>query len=137
MSGKANLYNSCGMAVIPRLFNPSGGFNKKKNLDKINENIRIALMTEKGTLIGDPLFGSNLYKILGYGKTTATASMIRTEIQAVMSDRFPELSLNKIDIDFDDRGVISIYIVYSIEYSNVNSNVTLEFIKNEGGYTYG
>lgn len=137
MSGKANLYNSSGIALVPRLFSPSGGFNKKKNLDKINENIRIALMTSRGTQIGDPSFGSNLYRILGYGKTTATASMIRTEIQSVMSDKFPELSLNRIDVDFDDEGVITIYIVYSIEYSNVNSNVTLEFIKNEGGYTYG
>lgn len=134
--GKINLYSSSGIAVKPRIFTGNGKVNVKHNLDKVAENIRLVLMTSRGTQIGNPSFGSNLYRILGYGKTSATASMVRTEIQDVFDETFPELSLEKIDVDFD-KNTILITIYYVIQYSNVNSNVVLEFINSEGGLING
>lgn len=129
---KTNLYNSSGMSVVPKLFNARGKWNTKSNLQKLEENIRFELMTSRGTQPGDPEKGSDIYKILFYGKTVATASRIRYEIERVLELKFPEVKIDKIDVEFLKNSV-KIYLNYSIQYSNVNSNVTLEFISNEEG----
>ena len=130
--GKANLYNARGAALVPKLFSDNGGWNEKSNLQKIEENIRIELMTSRGTQPGNPNMGSDIYKFLKYGKTSATASMIRYEIDRVFEEKFPELSIDRIDIEYE-HVTIRIYLYYRIKYSNIASNVTLEFINGEGG----
>ena len=87
--GKANLYNARGAALVPNLFNNNGGWNEKSNLQKIDENIRIELMTSRGTQPGNPNMGSDIFRYLKYGKTSATASMIRYEIDRVFEEKFP------------------------------------------------
>lgn len=134
--GKANLYNSSGIAVVPNLFNNSGGFNYKTNLSKVEENLRVELMTSKGTQPGDPTMGSDIYKYLKYGNNSGTATMIRYEIDRIFEEKFPELSIEKIDVEFI-KNTVKIYLYYKIEYSNVNSNMTLEFINSEGGNNIG
>lgn len=129
---KANLYNSAGIALVPSLFNSRGGISRKTNLEKVEENIRIALMTSRGTMIGNPDFGSDIYKILYYGANSATASRIRYEIERVFEKEFPELSIESIDIEFL-KNTVKMYLYYKIQYSNISSNVTLEFINGEGG----
>ena len=133
---KANLYNSSGFAVMPKLFRDEGNCNTKKNLNKVEENIRIELMTSRGTQPGDPNMGSDIYKLLYRGNNSATATMIRYEIDRVFEEKFPELSIERIDIEFNQESAI-LHLYYKIEYSNVNSNMTLEFIRNEGGYVSG
>lgn len=125
---KANLYDSSGIAMVPNLFTERGGFQYKTNLQKIEENIRIALMTSRGTTPGNPDFGSDLYKLLQYGANSATATRIRYEIDRVFEKEFPELSIDSIDVEFIGS-TIKIYLYYRIKYSNVNSNVTMEFIQ--------
>ena len=89
-------------------------------------------MTSKGTLIGDPAYGSNLYKIIYYGNTAATASRIRYEIADCLAIYYPQVKIKNVDVEFKNNSVI-MNIHYNIDYSNVSSNMMLEFIKNEGG----
>lgn len=133
---KANLYNSSGFAVVPKLFKDEGNCNIKKNLEKVEENIRIELMTSRGTQPGDPNMGSDIYKLLYRGNNSATATMIRYEIDRVFEEKFPELSIERIDVDFIQE-IALLHIYYKIQYSNVSSNMTLEFIRDEGGYVIG
>ena len=49
-----NIYNSSGIGVVPSLFTDRGGVTTKTNLAKLNEDVRIILMTSRGTQIGDP-----------------------------------------------------------------------------------
>lgn len=125
-----NIYNSSGIGVVPSLFTDRGGVTTKTNLAKLNEDVRIILMTSRGTQIGDPNFGSDLYKIIHYGNNSATAARIRNEIDRVLELYYPEIQITSIDIEFVGN-TINIYIYYNIQYSNVNSNVTLEFIQGE------
>ena len=87
-------------------------------------------MVKRGTQIGDPNFGSDLYKIITCGNTTSTAARIRTEIDRVMELYYPELQLNNIDVEFAGTSIY-VYVNYSITRSNLNADVTLEFIEGE------
>ena len=126
---RTNIYNSSGLAVVPSLITDQGGLYTKKNLAKVEENIRIELMTSRGTQPGDPNMGSDIYKLLYRGNNSATATMIRYEIARVFEEKFPNLKIEKIDIEFKDESAI-LYLYYSVEYSNINSDMTIEFITN-------
>lgn len=126
---KTNIYNSSGLAVVPTLINDQGNIHTKKNLAKIEENIRIELMTSRGTQPGDPNMGSDIYKLLYRGNNSATATMVRYEIARVFEEKFPNLKIERIDIEFKDESAI-LYLYYSVAYSNINSNMMIEFINN-------
>ena len=126
---KTNIYKSSGLAVVPTLINDQGNIHTKKNLAKIEENIRIELMTSRGTQPGDPNMGSDIYKLLYRGNNSATATMVRYEIARVFEEKFPSLKIERIDIEFKDESAI-LYLYYSVAYSNINSNMMIEFINN-------
>ena len=48
---------------------------------------------------------------------------------------YPEIQLTSIDVEFAGT-TINIYIYYTISHSNINSNVTLEFIEGETSTNY-
>lgn len=92
-------------------------------------------MTSRGTQIGNPDFGSDLFRIIHYGNNSATAIRIRNEIDRVIEVYYPEIQITSIDIEFAGT-TINIYIYYTISRSNINSNVTLEFIEGETSTNY-
>lgn len=92
-------------------------------------------MTSRGTQIGNPDFGSDLFKIIHYGNNSATATRIRNEIDRVVEVYYPEIQITSIDIEFTGT-TINVYIYYTISRSNINSNVTLEFIEGETSTNY-
>ena len=127
-----NVYGAIGSGCCPSLFTDRGGWRLKTQLNKLEEDIRMLLMTSKGTLIGDPSYGSDLYRIIYYGNTSATASRIRYEIADCLAEHYPQVKIISVDVEFNENSVI-MNIHYNIDYSNVSSNMMLEFIKNEGG----
>ena len=58
-----NIFNIAG-ASAEQTFNNLGGFKRLIQNNKFHDNLKVLLETKKGTLIGDPDFGSNLYQLL-------------------------------------------------------------------------
>lgn len=79
-------------------------------------------------MVGDPDFGSNLFTYLYEPASEATASLIRTEIDMVVSKYYSNFTIQSVDVYFKEKSV-GLHITYSIVNSNVADSVTLEFIR--------
>lgn len=110
------------------LINVRGGLTVSESSSKFHDDLKILLETKKGTLVGDPEFGSNLYLYLYEPASEATASLLRTEVDTVISKYYPNFVVQSVDVYFREK-TIALVITYSIVNSNVTDSVTLEFIR--------
>ena len=110
------------------LINVRGGLTVAESNRKFQDDLKILLETQKGTMIGDPEFGSNLYTYLYEPASEATASLIRTELDTVVSMYYSNFVIQSVDVYFKEKS-IGLNITYSIVNSNVTESVTLEFIR--------
>lgn len=110
------------------LINVRGGLTVSESNAKFRDDLKVLLETKKGTLIGDPEFGSNLYTYLYEPASEATAALIRVEVDQVISKYYPNFVVRTVDVYFKDK-TIALVITYSIVNSNVTDSVTLEFIR--------
>lgn len=121
----SSIYNLQGIST--NLLNNLGGVKISQVNNKFHENIRLLLETEKGTLIGDPDFGSNLHELLYEPANEATGALIRQEIANTIEAYYDNLVVESVDIIFKTNTVqASIY--YKIYNSNIGDTVMLEFL---------
>lgn len=121
----SSIYNLQGIST--NLLNNLGGVKISQVNNKFHENIRLLLETEKGTLIGDPDFGSNLHELLYEPANEATGALIRQEIANTIEAYYDNLVVESVDITFKTNTVqASIY--YKIYNSNIGDTVMLEFL---------
>lgn len=110
------------------LINVRGGLTVAESSSKFHDDLKILLETKRGTLVGDPEFGSNLYLYLYEPANEATASLLRTEVDTVISKYYPNFVVQSVDVYFREK-TVALVITYSIVNSNVTDSVTLEFIR--------
>ena len=122
-----NVLTATGMQSS-KLLNEHGGFNRVSRWDKLGDDIRVLLMTSKGTQIGDPEFGSNLFKMIYRPASKENANIMRSEIQDCINTYYPDISIQSIDISFYDNEVF-FDIAYSIQNTNTYNKIALQFIK--------
>ena len=127
MSVKIYELNGISLNLLTNL----GNVRLKSSLEKFKEDLRILLETKRGTLIGDPAFGSNLYQILFEPANESTAALIRQEVATTIEKYYTTVSIQQIDINFK-LNTVQISIFFNIINTNIGDTVMLEFIRGTG-----
>lgn len=127
MSVKIYELNGISLNLLTNL----GNVRLKSSLEKFKEDLRMLLETKRGTLIGDPAFGSNLYQILFEPANESTAALIRQEVATTIEKYYTTVSIQQIDINFKSN-TVQISIFFNIINTNIGDTVMLEFIRGTG-----
>lgn len=121
----SNIYSLQGISTS--LLNNLGGVKIAQINNKFHENIRLLLETKKGTLIGDPSFGSNLCDLLYEPANESTGALIRQEIVNSIESYYDNIYIDSVDITFT-KNTVKTSIYYKIYNSNIGDTVMLEFL---------
>lgn len=122
-----NIFGIAG-ASADTLLNNLGGFKRLVSNNKFQDNLKVLLETRKGTLIGDPEFGSNLYELLFEPASEAVAAEIRQEVATVIEKYYPNVVIDSVDVLFKPV-TIQLNIFYRILNTNIEETTMLEFIR--------
>lgn len=115
---------------LTKPINTVGGTNRSIQAKKFEDDLRVILMTEKGTLIGNPDFGSNMFKYLFEPSNELTASLMRDEVKEVVERYFSNVVIKNIDIEFN-RNNVKMKIRYSLYVLDNEELIELNFRKGE------
>ena len=124
-----NIFNIAG-ASAEQTFNNLGGFKRLIQNNKFHDNLKVLLETKKGTLIGDPDFGSNLYQLLFEPANEVTANLIRQEVAYTIENYNDNTVVEKIDVTYKSH-TIQLNIRYRVLNTNVGDTIMLEFIRGD------
>lgn len=122
-----NILALTGMTVMNPI-NSLGGIRVVQNVEKFHSDLKVLLETEKGTMIGDPEFGSNLYRYLFLPASESTASLIREEIRTCIENNFENIIVQNIDIIFENN-TASVVITYAATSEESGETIILSFIR--------
>lgn len=122
-----NIFGIAG-ASADTLLNNLGGFRRLVSNNKFQDNLKVLLETRKGTLIGDPEFGSDLYQILFEPASEATAAEIRQEVATVIEKYYTNIVIDSVDVTFKPA-TVQLNIFYRIMNTNIEETTMLEFIR--------
>ena len=124
-----NIFNIAG-ASAEQTFNNLGGFKRLIQNNKFHDNLKVLLETKKGTLIGDPDFGSNLYQLLFEPANEVTADLIRQEVAYTIENYTDNIVVDQIDVTYKSH-TIQLNIRYRVLNTNVGDTIMLEFIRGD------
>ena len=122
-----NLFGLIGPSA-ESLINNLGGWRRIISNNKFNDDIRVLLETKRGTLIGDPSFGSDLHELLFEPANEATASQIRQEVAQTIEEHFGNVSIGYVDVSFRPY-TVKLSIGYTFINTNVGDTAVIEFIR--------
>ena len=127
-----NVLTLQGMST-DKVINPLGSIGVVAQHDKLQQDVRTLLLTRKGSLIGNPAYGSNLYTYLFEHASDTTISLVNSEIEDILRQNYN--FINSVETSARVEGNI-LYI--SISYTTINDNLStrLEYAipLNEEGY---
>ena len=131
-----NILSMQGMSTAT-VINSQGSIGIVSQYDKLQQDIRTLLLTRKGSLLGNPEYGSNLYKFLFELSSDTNLVLINKEIRDVLLDNYNFITEVKIDSKIDGN---ALYL--TIDYFTINTNLStrLEYkipLNTEGGIDYG
>lgn len=111
----------------PIVFSRSTGkTDLSKEIDSINQSIKLLLTTARGELFGDPEFGCNLYSYLYEFEGSALTQMIKGDIVQTLTEQDSRVDVSDEDITIDEEGTtLKINISYRIKYTNYSSRYSL------------
>ena len=121
-----NLFRIAG-SEAETFFNTLGGLNRLVSNEKFRDDLIVLLETKRGTLIGDPDYGSNLYQILFEPANEATASRIRMEVVNTIEKYYDNFIVDRVDVTFKPHTVV-LNVYYKVINSNIEDSVMLEFM---------
>ena len=107
-----------------------GNVKVTSTVKKFHEDLKVLLETRKGTLIGDPNFGSNLCDLLYEPANNYTASQIRHEVAITIEKYYPQMIVDAVDVTFKAH-TIQLLISYRMFNTNIKDTVMLEFIRGD------
>ena len=123
----ANIFGISG-ASAESLLNSLGSFRRIVSNNKFRDNLKVLLETRKGTLIGDPEYGSNLYKLLFEPANEATGALIRQEVVNTIEKYYNNIIIDSVDVTFT-KTTVQLKISYRVTNTNIGDTVMLEFIR--------
>lgn len=124
----SNIFGISGIGL--QLLSTLGNVKQEDSIRKFHEDIKVLLETKKGTLIGDPDFGSNLCDLLYEPADTITANEIRQEVANTIENYYQNVSIIQVDITYKPLTVqLSIY--YKLFNTNISDTIMLEFIRGD------
>lgn len=120
-----NIYGLSGLSLD--LLSVLGNAKYKTTVNKFQEDLKTLLETKKGTLIGDPAFGSNLIDLLYEPANESTAALIRQEVATTIENYYNNINITQVDVTFRTN-TVKLLIYYTITNTNIGDTVMLEFI---------
>ena len=116
---------------LPLNHNINGFFERTKTaLQQSKSNIKNLLLTKKGERLGNPLFGSDLFRVL-FELEGDVESRIEEIVHSSIKQWLPYVVINKVESKFSDTGdnILNIKIVFGINTDPEaleNLNINLE-----------
>ena len=127
-----NVLTLQGMST-DKVINPLGSIGVVAQHDKLQQDVRTLLLTRRGSLIGNPAYGSNLYTYLFDHANDTTINLVNSEIEDILKNNYN--FINTVETSSRVEGN-TLYI--SISYTTINDNLStkLEYQipLNEEGY---
>lgn len=122
--------------TIDKVINPLGGLGVTNQYYKLHEDIETLLLTRRGSVIGNPSYGSYLHEILFEPANESTIKRVKDEIRRILLSNYNFIS----NVDTDCT-VNNTTLRVSIVYTTLNDNLStkLEFnipLASEGGIRY-
>jgi phage baseplate assembly protein W len=102
---------------LPLTHNKSGFFYRTKtSLEQAKSNIKNLLLTKKGERLGNPDFGSDLFRVVFEQEGDDIESKVEEAIRSSMSRFLPFIIIDEIETAFSDRNpnVVNVSISFSI-----------------------
>lgn len=121
----ANIYSLQGISTD--LLNNLGSIKLSSTTSKFREDIRLLLETQKGTVIGDPSFGSNLCELLYEPANDSTGALIRQEVANTIEKFYNNVVIDSVDVTFS-KNTVKLSIYYRVYNSNIGDTIMLEFL---------
>jgi len=109
------------MISFPKMFNINNGKLSTQYLydvDSINQSLKSIFYCNKGELLGDPSYGTNIIKSVFELKTNKTLSEVKEIIIETIKTYVPTINVNLSDIiiyDNANTGAYKINITYTIK----------------------
>lgn len=101
------------------------------DIEAINNSIRNILNTPKGSVPGNPTFGSDLEGVLFEVIDDITFSLIQNIIIDELEKWEERITIQEVNLNsIIDDGQISVNIIYTVNYNNeiVSSNIKINFL---------
>ena len=124
----STLFGISGISLS--LLGVTGNVKVTTGIKKFHEDLKVLLETKKGTLIGDPNFGSDLCDLLYEPANNLTANEIRQEIAETIETYYNNVSIQSVDVTFRPH-TIQLAIFYKLYNTNIKDTVMLEFIRGD------
>ena len=131
-----NILSMQGMSTAT-VINAQGSIGIVSQYEKLQQDIRTLLLTRKGSLLGNPEYGSNLYKFLFELSSDTNLLLINKEIKDVLLNNYNFINNVEVKSKIDGNA-----LYMTIDYFTVNTNLStrLEYkipLNTEGGIDYG
>tara|TARA_R110000796_G_scaffold18688_11_gene56544 strand:- start:1859 stop:2371 length:513 start_codon:yes stop_codon:yes gene_type:complete len=113
-----------------------GFFAKTKTtLDQARHNIRNLLLTIKGERLGNPTFGSNLYRVLFEPDDGNIASSVEEAIREAMGEWLPYINIKSIDVTTSGelQNAVNVRIDFTINVDQKVAQLDLNLKKGDLG----
>lgn len=130
-----NVLTLQGMST-DKVINTLGSIGVVAQHDKLQQDIRTLLLTRKGSLLGNPEYGSNLYRYLFDNSSNTNILLINDEVKNVLMNNYNFIKEVTINSEIDSN-----LLYLRIDYVTINTNLStrLEYkipLNTEGGINY-
>lgn len=130
-----NILNMQGLS-IDNVITPLGKIGVTNQHDKLMQDIVTLLVTKKGTVIGNPTYGSILHTLLFETANQVTLSKVDKEITDVLLNNYNFIDEVVVSTRMENT---SLYVQITYTTLNINLSTKLEFnipLSSEGGFKY-
>jgi phage baseplate assembly protein W len=94
----------------------------------IKNNIINYFLTNPGEIILNPTFGGGLRNYIFEQIAENTLDFLKQDVEQKLEKYFPSVIIDSLDVlRNDDNNSVIVQLKYSIEYSNINDNITFQF----------
>ncbi len=118
-----NILSLQGMST-DKVINNQGSIGVVYQHEKLQQDVRTLLLTQKNSLIGNPNYGSNLYTYIFDEGNSADITLLKAEISEILTNNYN--FINKVDTKTKiENNTLTIKISYTTTTDNLSS--TLEY----------
>lgn len=122
--------------TIDKVINPLGALGVTSQYYKLHEDIETLLMTRKGSVIGNPSYGSRLHEMLFEQGSESTMQRVESEITKILKDNYNFINEIQVTCTMKETTLRA-----TVVYTTINESLStkLEFnipIASGGGISY-
>ena len=126
-----NVLSLQGMST-DKVINPLGSIGVVAQHDKLQQDVRTLLLTQRGSLIGNPAYGSTLHTYLFEPSSETTLTLLNNEISDILKTNYN--FINAIEtVSKIDRNTLYISITYTTINDNLSTKLEYAIPLNEEG----